>query len=78
MFFKSGQALLELSKDKPNMKQVEGNTTSFLKTLESVEQGLTKQISYLTQVSTGKFVYLSLLGICFLFSNVNEHVGMIC
>ncbi|XP_014791224.1 mediator of RNA polymerase II transcription subunit 11 [Octopus bimaculoides] len=50
----SGQALQELSKDKPSMKQVESHTTSFIKTLESVEIGLTKQINYLTQVSTGQ------------------------
>lgn len=55
LFFKIlGQALQELSKDKPSMKQVESHTTNFIKTLEGVESGLTKQINYLTQVSTGQ------------------------
>jgi hypothetical protein len=35
------------------MKTVETHTTGFIKTLESVEAGLMKQIQYLTQVSTG-------------------------
>lgn len=51
-----GQALQELSKDKPSMKQVESHTTNFIKTLEGVESGLTKQINYLTQVSTGETI----------------------
>lgn len=50
----AGQAIMELSKEKPSMKQVEANTVSFLKTLESVETCLQKQITYLTQVSTGQ------------------------
>ncbi|XP_014677557.1 PREDICTED: mediator of RNA polymerase II transcription subunit 11-like [Priapulus caudatus] len=50
----AGTALQELSKDKPSMKQVESHTSSFLKTLEIVESGLSKQIQYLTQVSTGQ------------------------
>ncbi|KAL5004420.1 hypothetical protein ScPMuIL_017876 [Solemya velum] len=51
----AGQALQELSKDnKPSQKQVENHTTTFIKTLEGVESGLTKQINYLTQVSTGQ------------------------
>lgn len=45
---------MELSKEKPSMKQVEANTTAFLKTLENVESCLQKQITYLTQVSTGR------------------------
>ena len=35
------------------MKIVESHTHGFIKTLESVENGLMKQINYLTQVSTG-------------------------
>ena len=54
MFLISGQGLLELSKDKPSMKQVEGHTSQFLKTLSHVEGELSKHINYLTQVSTGK------------------------
>ncbi|XP_064615330.1 mediator of RNA polymerase II transcription subunit 11-like [Liolophura sinensis] len=50
----AGQGLQELSKDKPGNKHVETHTTNFLKTLEGVETGLTKQINYLTQVSTGQ------------------------
>uniref|UniRef100_A0A2R5LG49 Mediator of RNA polymerase II transcription subunit 11 n=2 Tax=Ornithodoros turicata TaxID=34597 RepID=A0A2R5LG49_9ACAR len=48
----AGQACLELSREKPSMKQVESNTSTFLKTLQNVESGLTKHIIYLTQVST--------------------------
>ncbi|XP_070538058.1 mediator of RNA polymerase II transcription subunit 11-like [Ptychodera flava] len=49
----AGQSLQELSKDKPNEKIVEHHTKQFLKSLEMVESGLSKQINYLTQVSTG-------------------------
>ena len=48
-----GQALMELGKEKASMKQVEGNTAQFLKTLSHVEQELSRHIGYLTQVSTG-------------------------
>uniref|UniRef100_A0A6M2CS50 Mediator of RNA polymerase II transcription subunit 11 n=2 Tax=Rhipicephalus microplus TaxID=6941 RepID=A0A6M2CS50_RHIMP len=48
----AGQACLELSREKPSMKQVESNTSSFLTTLQNVEAALTKHILYLTQVST--------------------------
>ncbi|KAK3589902.1 hypothetical protein CHS0354_034914 [Potamilus streckersoni] len=50
----AGKALEELAKEKPQMKAVETQTTNFIKTLESLEQGLMKQINYLTQVSTGQ------------------------
>lgn len=50
----TGQALSELGKDKASMKQVEGNTAQFLKTLSHVEQELSRHIGYLTQVSTGQ------------------------
>ena len=49
----SGQALQELSKDKPSLKQVDGHAATFLKTLGNVDKELGKQINYLTQVSTG-------------------------
>ena len=45
--------LEELAREKPQMKVVESHTHGFIKTLESVENGLMKQINYLTQVSTG-------------------------
>nr|CAG4652361.1 EOG090X0LXA [Triops cancriformis] len=50
----ASQALTELSKDKPVMKQVEIHTNQFLKTLSQVENELSKHINYLTQVSTGQ------------------------
>lgn len=50
----SGQALNELSKDKPANKQVEAHVNQFRQTLTNVETELAKQINYLTQVSTGK------------------------
>ncbi|XP_075211366.1 mediator complex subunit 11 isoform X2 [Lycorma delicatula] len=50
----AGQALSELSKEKSSLKQAEGQTHQFLKTLSHVESKLTEQINYLTQVSTGQ------------------------
>lgn len=50
----SGQALLELSKEKSSLKQVENQSHQFLKSLGNVESKLTEQINYLTQVSTGQ------------------------
>lgn len=52
-FMFTGQAILELGKEKSSMKQVEQNTTHFLKSLGIVESKLSEQINYLTQVSTG-------------------------
>ncbi|MCL4132966.1 UNVERIFIED_CONTAM: hypothetical protein GTU68_066439 [Idotea baltica] len=49
-----GQALAELSKDKPANKLVEGHVHQFIKTLSNVETELSKQINYLTRVSTGQ------------------------
>lgn len=49
-----GQVFLELSKEKSSLKQAENHTQTFLKTLGSVENKLTDQINYLTQVSTGQ------------------------
>nr|CAD7267304.1 unnamed protein product [Timema shepardi]CAD7578195.1 unnamed protein product [Timema californicum] len=45
---------MELSKEKSSLKQAEGQTHTFLKTLSHVESKLTEQINYLTQVSTGQ------------------------
>ncbi|XP_035215173.1 mediator of RNA polymerase II transcription subunit 11-like [Stegodyphus dumicola] len=50
----ASQAILELSKEKPSVKQAETFSSTFLKTLENVESGLSKHITYLTQVSTGQ------------------------
>ncbi|XP_050295595.1 mediator of RNA polymerase II transcription subunit 11 [Anthonomus grandis grandis] len=50
----AGQVFLELSKEKSSLKQAENHTQTFLKTLSSVENRLTDQINYLTQVSTGQ------------------------
>ncbi|XP_025080150.1 mediator of RNA polymerase II transcription subunit 11-like isoform X2 [Pomacea canaliculata] len=50
----AGQALQELSKDKPILKHAEGHTTTFIKTLQEVENGLMQQITYLMQVTTGQ------------------------
>jgi len=50
----AGMALQELSKDKPAVKQVESHTSNFLKTLQEIDSGLSTQISYLSQVSTGQ------------------------
>ncbi|XP_071517071.1 mediator of RNA polymerase II transcription subunit 11 [Panulirus ornatus] len=50
----AGQALTELSKDKPANKQVEAHVNQFRQTLTNVETELAKQINYLTQVSTGQ------------------------
>ena len=50
----AGQAFMELSKDKSNLKQAEGQTQTFTRTLRLVESKLSDQINYLTQVSTGK------------------------
>ena len=57
VFFYVGAALQELSKDKIVMKNVESNTAQFLKTIENIETGLSEQINYLTQVSTGQFLF---------------------
>ncbi|KAH9514602.1 Mediator of RNA polymerase II transcription subunit 11 [Bulinus truncatus] len=50
----AGQALQELSKDKPALKHVETHSSNFLKTLQEIENGLSQQISYLSQVTTGQ------------------------
>ncbi|KAK7090621.1 mediator of RNA polymerase II transcription subunit 11-like [Littorina saxatilis] len=50
----AGQALQELSKDKPALKHAESHTSSFIKTLQEVENALTQQINYLMQVTTAQ------------------------
>ncbi|XP_011310594.1 mediator of RNA polymerase II transcription subunit 11 [Fopius arisanus] len=50
----AGQAFMELSKEKSSLKQAEGQTNQFIKTLGHVESKLSEQINYLTQVSTGQ------------------------
>lgn len=49
----TGQACMELSKEKSSLKQAESQTHQFLKTLGQLESKLSEQINYLTQVSTG-------------------------
>jgi len=49
-----GTALQEMSKEKPSPKQVENQTNSFLKSLETVETHVSRHIQYLNQVSTGQ------------------------
>ena len=51
--FVSGQALLELSKEKSSQKAAENHTSQFLKSLNIVESKLSDQLNYLQQVSTG-------------------------
>ena len=50
----AASVLQELAKDKVSIKQVETHSTMFLKQLNGVETELTRQINYLTQVSTGQ------------------------
>lgn len=50
----AGLAIQELSKDKPSLKQVETHSMAFLRALERVEGDISKQITYLNQVSTGQ------------------------
>ncbi|XP_023023425.2 mediator of RNA polymerase II transcription subunit 11 [Leptinotarsa decemlineata] len=50
----AGKVFVELSKEKSSLKQAENHTQRFLKTLSTVENELTDQINYLTQVSTGQ------------------------
>lgn len=46
------QALNEFGKDKPSIKNVEGQVNQFLKSLENVESNVSKQLQYLSKVST--------------------------
>ena len=71
----AGQALMELSKEKSSLKQAEGHTHQFLKSLSTVESKLSDQINYLTQVSTGKVflrnrIFEVLLQFCSLITKI--------
>jgi hypothetical protein len=50
----AGQALKELSKDKPNNKTVENYSTQFMGRLDRAGADLSQQIAYLTRVTTGQ------------------------
>lgn len=50
----AGQALKELSKDKPNNKAVEGFTNQFMVRLDRAGTELSHQIAYLTRVITSQ------------------------
>lgn len=50
----AGQALRELSKDKPNVKTVEQFTSAFMDRLDHAGSELSHQIAYLTKVTTGQ------------------------
>ncbi|KAH7636231.1 mediator complex subunit 11 [Dermatophagoides farinae] len=45
-------ALNEFSKDKPSIKNVESQVSQFVKFLEMVDNNVSKQLQYLSQVST--------------------------
>lgn len=48
-----GNALEELSKDKPIVKQVENYTHNFRTVIKEVESEMNAQINYLSQISAG-------------------------
>lgn len=50
----AGNTLTELSKDKPNGKQVESHAVSFMNSLQKVESDLSQELNYLSQVSSGQ------------------------
>ncbi|GAA54870.1 Mediator of RNA polymerase II transcription subunit 11 [Clonorchis sinensis] len=49
----AGNALDELSKDRPTVKQVENHTHNFRVVLKEVETEMNAHISYLNQISAG-------------------------
>jgi len=49
----AGATLLEIAKDRPAQKTVDTHTQKVMADIKSVEQNLSEQIKYLTQVSTG-------------------------
>jgi len=49
-----GQALQELSKDKPTAKAAEQCSTHFVNYMQAVETNISNQISYLSQAATGR------------------------
>lgn len=73
----AGQACQELSREKISMKQVESNTSTFLKTLQNVENGLTKHIIYLTQVSTGEAIFVGAYFILLLYRSFKQDRGKV-
>ena len=52
----AGATLLEIAKDRPAQKTVDNHTQKVMADIKSVEQNLSEQIKYLTQVSTGKSI----------------------
>ena len=50
----AGATLLEIAKDRPAQKTVDTHTQKVMADIKSVEQNLSEQIKYLTQVSTGE------------------------
>lgn len=50
----AGQAMKELSKDKPNNKTVENWTNQFMGRLDRAGSELSQQIAYLTRVTAGQ------------------------
>ncbi|ELT92917.1 hypothetical protein CAPTEDRAFT_144410 [Capitella teleta] len=50
----AAQALAEMTKEKPNAKQIEASSTQFIKKLEGVEKTLVEQLQYLASYSTGQ------------------------
>ena len=51
----AGATLLEVAKDRPAQKTVDTHTQNVMADIKRVEQNLSEQIKYLTQVSTGKW-----------------------
>ena len=49
----AGATLLEVAKDRPAQKTVDTHTQNVMADIKRVEQNLSEQIKYLTQVSTG-------------------------
>lgn len=49
----AGATLLEIAKDRPAQKTVDNHTQKVMADIKTVEQNLSEQIKYLTQVSTG-------------------------
>ena len=48
--------LTEIAKDRPAQKTVDNHTQKVMADIKNVEQNLSEQIKYLTQVSTGNFI----------------------
>ena len=69
----AGATLSEIAKDRPAQKTVDQHTQKVMSDIKSVEQNLSEQIKYLTQVSTGITIIirtsLGRLGLCFVGSS---------